>query len=91
MSFKKIFKRSQKLSSIVFVSLKNRKLFDDFFSAMYESGADFTNSFRKLSELNTSGRHSIDDDIKIYLKVILKQCNSIAEMKSFCKPMFPKE
>ena len=58
---------------------------------MYNTGSDFTNSFRKLSELNTNGREKIEDDIMEYMKIILKQCCSISEMLTFHKPKFPKE
>ena len=58
---------------------------------MYETGADFTNSFRKLAQLRLSGKSHIDCDIKEYLSIILEDCSSINEMKDFFKPKFPKE
>ena len=58
---------------------------------MYETGSDFTNSFRKLSELSLNGKEKIEEDVNEYLNVILKQCCSITEMKTFHKPKFPKE
>ena len=58
---------------------------------LYETGSDFTNSFRKLSELKTSGRENIDQDISSYLKIILLECSSLNEFKQNLKPKFPLE
>ena len=68
-----------------------RKLFQDFMSVMYETRSDFTNSFRKLSELKLSGKDNIEADISAYLRIILSECCSIRELKDFLKPKFPKE
>jgi len=66
-------------------------LIEELFDVMYNTGADFTNSFRKLSELKLNGKDMIENDIDEYIKTILKQCSSVTEMKAFHKPKFPKE
>jgi len=58
---------------------------------MHETGTDFTNSFRKLSELKTNGRDNIDQDISSYLKIILQECCPLNEFKQNLKPKFPLE
>lgn len=58
---------------------------------MYETGADFTNTFRKLSLLKFTSIENIDKDIEESLEIILKQCSSIDEIRSFFKPKMPKE
>jgi hypothetical protein len=58
---------------------------------MYETRADMTNSFRKLSLLKLRGKQRMDEDIHEYLEVILAECSSIEELKGFFKPKFPKE
>jgi hypothetical protein len=71
--------------------LIKRKLIDELFYVMYETRADFTNSFRKLSLLNLNGPGHIDKDIDDFLHIILKECCSIEELKFFIMPKFPKE
>ena len=58
---------------------------------MYETGCDFTNSFRKLSFLSLNGENQIEKDISDYIDIILKECRPLDEMKNFFKPKFPKE
>lgn len=58
---------------------------------MYETGSDFTNSFRKLSELQTNGRENIDKDISDYLQIILQECCPCNEFKQNLRPKFPLE
>lgn len=73
------------------LNLFSRKLFSEFFTAMYETGADFTNSFRKLSHLTLNGRENIKADIKDFLGIILNECNSFDEFKKNTTPRFKPE
>ncbi|CAF0971086.1 unnamed protein product, partial [Brachionus calyciflorus] len=64
-------------------------LFNEFFETMYETGADFTNSFRKLSLFDITDNK--DEDIKKFMSIILEQCASVDEIRGFFKPKMPKE
>ena len=52
---------------------------------MYETGADFSNSFRRLARLHTAA------DVGDWLSLIQKECSSVSEMKALYKPKIPKE
>ena len=58
---------------------------------MYETGADFTNSFRKLSQLKLTGAEKVDDDIKQYLQDFLTECSSVDEFIALNRPKMPRE
>ena len=60
-------------------------------NTMYETGADFTNSFRSLNKINLNGLDDIDKDVNNYLEIILAECCSLDEYKKTFKPNFPKE
>ena len=68
-----------------------RKLIDDLFDVMYETGADFTNSFRKLSDLKFTGRENLEKDLNEFLEIISKELRPLEETKNFYKPKFPIE
>lgn len=57
---------------------------------MYETGADFTNTFRKLNLVKFSTEQT-DIDNTEFLNIIIKECASVDDMKSFFKPKMPKE
>jgi serine/tyrosine/threonine adenylyltransferase len=71
--------------------IDDEKMFNEFLGVMYETGADFTNSFRKLSQLTLSGKDKIDNDLENYLSIILNECCSVDELKTFYKPKFDGE
>lgn len=69
----------------------DEKLIKELFDVMYETGVDFTNSFRKLSLLDLNVPDEIDKDIKNFITIILNECRSLEESKNFLKPKFPRE
>lgn len=66
-------------------------MIEDFFNTMYETGADFTNSFRKLSLINAKDKNNIDKDINDFLKIITEECSCVDEFREIFKPKFPVE
>ena len=72
-------------------AVHQRDLLNELLDTMFETRADFTNSFRKLSLLELNCRAHIAEDIEKYLKIILPECCGLAELKAFFKPKFPKE
>lgn len=68
-----------------------RELFQEFFDVMFQTGADFTNSFRKLAQLKLNGPDRIDEDIKDYLSLIESDCCPVDEFKAFNRPRMNKE
>lgn len=69
----------------------DEKLIESFLTTMSETGADFTNSFRRLNKLQINGREKIKQDISDYLNIILKECSSLDELKETVKPKFKPE
>jgi uncharacterized protein YdiU (UPF0061 family) len=65
-------------------------LVEELFDVMYETGADFTNTFRRLAELRFNGVNEIDRDVEDFLAVIELECSPIDEFKRFFKPRLPK-
>lgn len=70
---------------------EDEKLVESFLATLFETGADFTNSFRSLSRLQLSGRDKIESDIKEFLKIISKQFCPVEEMKNRIMPKFKPE
>jgi hypothetical protein len=68
-----------------------RELIEDFLNVLYETHSDFTNSFRRLSELKLTGVDSIQKDIEDFIPIILEECSTIQELKSLFKPKIAKE
>ncbi len=66
-------------------------MIEDFFVVMYETGADFTNSFRKLSELKFTGKVNLEKDLNEFFEIISNELRPLDETKNFYKPKFPKE
>ena len=58
---------------------------------MYETGSDFTNTFRKLSLLNVKDKKNLESDIKEFLHLITDECSKFDEYKETFKPKFPTE
>ena len=59
---------------------------------MHQTGADFTNSFRKLSRLKLSGPAETQQDITEYLEAaLLEECCTVDELKMNMKPKFSTE
>jgi hypothetical protein len=58
---------------------------------MYETGADFTNSFRRLSELRLTGPENIERDVAEFLPILERECSPLDEYKSTFKPKLPRE
>lgn len=69
----------------------DENLIESFLSTMSETGADFTNSFRRLNELKLNGPENIKEDIADYLGVLLKECSSLDELKGKVEPKFKPE
>jgi hypothetical protein len=63
-----------------------RKLVEDFLQTMFDTGADFTNSFRHLHEFQTK-----DEDTNKLVEILLTFCCGLDELKEFNKPKYPKE
>lgn len=70
---------------------EDKKLVESFLATLFETGTDFTNSFRNLSRLQLNGRDEIESDIKEFLKIISKQFCPIEEMKNRIMPKFKPE
>ena len=70
---------------------EKRELFREFFDVMYQTGADFTNSFRKLSQLELNGPDCIENDIKQYLSNAQSDWCTIDEFQAFNRPRMNKE
>ena len=71
---------------------EDEKLIEELFEVMYETGADFTGSFRKLSQLRFSGEDRIEQDVAELVKALsVECCSSVDEYKSFFKPKLPKD
>lgn len=70
---------------------EDKKLVESFLATLFETGTDFTNSFRNLSRLQLNGRDEIESDIKEFLKIISKQFCPVEEMKNRIMPKFKPE
>ncbi|CAF1525931.1 unnamed protein product, partial [Didymodactylos carnosus] len=64
----------------------DKELIDQFLSTMYETGGDFTNSFRTLSLLHLPGTIHFDKKVEIFKTNILQQCCNLDEWKFINKP-----
>jgi uncharacterized protein YdiU (UPF0061 family) len=69
----------------------DQELIESFKTTMFETCADFTNSFRALSKLELNGKTCIEADIESFLAVICGECCSAAELKEIVKPKFKPE
>lgn len=68
----------------------DESLIEHFMSTMYETGADFTNSFRHLSLLSVN-KDNFENDISDFLKIIIQECSLLNEYREIFKPKFPEE
>lgn len=57
---------------------------------MYETGADFTDTFRKLSLLKFIPGQT-EMNISELVSTFVNECATIDDMRSFFKPKMPKE
>ena len=54
---------------------------------MFDTGADFTNSFRNLNKLTSLK----DNENENLVEILMSSCISLDELKEFNKPKYPKE
>ena len=64
-------------------------LVSSFLSTMFETGCDFTNGFRALSELQTDAYEITSSSREQCLQTLVGQCASINELMKSCKPTIP--
>jgi hypothetical protein len=58
---------------------------------MFDTGADFTNSFRNLNKLAQLEDKGNDEAINNLVETLLTSCIGLDELKEFNKPKYPKE
>ena len=58
---------------------------------MFDTGADYTNSFRHLHKLNVKNEYVTDEDINNLVEILMSFCIGLDELKEFNKSKYPKE
>jgi len=68
------------------------KLVEEFLECMYNTGADFTNSFRNLNKLKlpSDNEASRNESIEHMVDVLVTFSCSVDELRDLSQPMFPK-
>ncbi|XP_013399695.1 selenoprotein O-like [Lingula anatina] len=68
---------------------EDNDLVKSFLSTMQATGADFTNSFRCLSQLPLPGSEHFHDKMEEVKRFLVSQCCSLEEFRQGCKPLMP--
>ena len=61
-------------------------MINSFLETMHSTGADFTNSFRCLSQISLPGSDNHEETLQETKEYLLKQCSTVEEMKKTCQP-----
>ncbi|KAG9331241.1 hypothetical protein JZ751_019716 [Albula glossodonta] len=69
---------------------EDEALITDLMQTMHNTGADFTNTFRSLSQVGTPAREETQDqaeeEVSRSVDLLMKQCSSLEELKEANKP-----
>jgi len=60
------------------------ELVESLLDTMQQSGADFTNTFRSLSRLSTSG--DVSNSVSAVKSYLTRQCATLDELRNFYSP-----
>ncbi|CAH1241507.1 SELENOO [Branchiostoma lanceolatum] len=85
-------KMRKKLGLVKKELAEDKELFEALLQTMTETGADFTNTLRGLSQLSLPGCQDFDSSLEKTKSYLLSQCCSVQELIKACKPrMDPRQ